>query len=165
MKLLKIFVALFIFSITCNAQADLPKLLIELNEETVPYISVDSLKLILRKVILLDAREKNEYKVSHLRGAKYVGYTNFNLKKAMKDLPEKDAKIVVYCSLGVRSEDVGEKLKNAGYTNVLNLYGGIFDWKNKDYKVYDTKEKETQKVHAFDEDWGKWLLKGEKVYD
>ena len=39
--------------------------------------------------------------------------------------------IIVYCSIGVRSEDIGEKLKELGYTKILNLYGGIFDWKNK----------------------------------
>jgi len=33
----------------------------------------------------------------------------------------------VYCSLGIRSEVIAKKLKKAGYTNVFNLYGGIFE--------------------------------------
>ena len=72
---------------------------------------------------------------------------------------------MVYCSLGIRSEDVAEKLKKAGYTNVLNLYGGIFEWKNNDFTIYDSEEKETENVHTFDEAWSKWLTKGIKIYD
>ena len=52
-----------------------------------------------------------------------------------------------------------------GYKNVQNLYGGIFEWKNNDGKVYNQQEKETDSVHAFSKHWGKLLLKGEKVYD
>jgi len=155
----------FLMAFNINAQKNLSDLLKEMNKENIPYIYVDSLSKINNKVILLDAREKKEYKVSHLKGAMFVGYNKFNLKKTIKSLPNKDAKIVVYCSLGVRSEDIAEKLKKAGYTNVFNLYGGIFEWKNHDFKVYNAKEKETEKVHAFDKNWGVWLKKGKKVYN
>jgi len=156
---------IFLITFSTNAQKNLSGLLKKMNQETIPYIYADSLSKIDNKVILLDAREKKEYKVSHLKGALFVGYNKFNLKKTMKNLPNKEAKIVVYCSLGVRSEDVAEKLKKAGYKNVLNLYGGIFEWKNHDFKVYNTKEKETEKVHAFDKEWGVWLKKGKKVFN
>ena len=52
----------------------------------------------------------------------------------------------------------------AGYTNVYNLYGGIFEWKNKNFIVIDSEEKETNKVHTYNRDWSKWLKKGEKVF-
>ena len=77
---------------------------------------------------------------------------------------DKNAKIVVYCSLGIRSEDVAEQIMKAGYTNVYNLYGGIFEWKNKDQKVVNEKGKATENVHAFNKEWGKWLKKGKKIY-
>ena len=154
-----------LISINSFSQDNLKDLLKNYNTENVPYISVDSLKTITNDVILLDAREKKEFKTSHLKNALFVGYDKFNLKKTIKSLPNKNAKIIVYCSLGIRSEDVGEKLKEAGYTNVLNLYGGIFEWKNNNNKVYNAKGKETEKVHAFSQEWGTWLLKGEKVYE
>lgn len=113
-------------------------------------------------ILVLDAREINEYKVSHIPGAKFIGYNNFNMK-LLKDIP-KDASIVVYCSLGVRSELIAEKLINDGFTNVENLYGGIFEWVYNDMEVVNKKEEVTQKVHTYDENWGEWLLKGEKVY-
>ena len=47
----------------------------------------------------------------------------------------------------------------------MNLRGGIFDWVNMGYPVYDKEGNETQKIHAYDKSWGKWLIKGEKVYE
>jgi len=155
----------FLISFNLFSQGDLQSLLKKYNTESVPYIYTDSLQKISKDIILLDGREKKEYKVSHLKGAKFVGYEKFNLKKTIKSLPNKEACIVVYCSLGVRSEDIAEKLKEAGYTNVFNLYGGIFEWKNNENKVVNQKGIETQKVHAFSKEWGVWLTKGIKVYE
>ena len=174
---MKNFIYIFILFITfyVNAQNNLSELLKELNTESVSYIYVNELDEILKQfqqasegideVILLDAREEKEYNISHLKNAQFVGYDRFHLKKTIKKLPDKNAEIIVYCSLGVRSEDIAEKLQKAGYTNVRNLYGGIFEWKNNGYKVFDSEEKETEKVHAFDKDWGIWLTKGEKIYE
>ncbi|MEN8818965.1 MAG: rhodanese-like domain-containing protein, partial [Polaribacter sp.] len=53
----------------------------------------------------------------------------------------------------------------AGYTNVLNLYGGIFEWKNKGNLVFDSNGNATEKIHVFSKEWSKWLLKGKKVYE
>ncbi|WP_317039346.1 rhodanese-like domain-containing protein [Hyunsoonleella jejuensis] len=141
------------------------KLLKQQNKETIPYISVDSLKNIQEQVTLLDSREEREFKTSHIKDAIYVGYDFFSLDSVQEKLPNKKSPIVVYCSLGIRSEDIAEKLKKAGYTNVLNLYGGIFEWKNNDLDVLNSKEKPTDSVHTFSKVWSKWLHKGIKVYD
>lgn len=147
-------------------QKKLDKLLNKFNKNNVPYISVDSLSTVKNKAILLDARGVKEYNVSHLKDAICVGYDHFELNETLeKLLSDKNAKIVVYCSLGIRSEIVADKLIKAGYTNVYNLYGGIFEWKNNNYQVIDTLGNHTEKVHTFNEDWSKWLKKGEKVYE
>jgi len=72
--------------------------------------------------------------------------------------------IVVYCSLGIRSEIIGKQLIAEGYTAVYNLYGGIFEWVNKGKAVYNNTQ-ETSKVHAYSKSWGSYLLKGTKVYE
>ena len=77
--------------------------------------------------------------------------------------PNKNKTIVVYCSIGYRSEKIAEKLRRKGYT-VFNLYGGIFDWKNKGNTVVDSLGNTTEKVHAYNEAWSKWLFNGQKVY-
>lgn len=132
-------------------------------KHTVPTVSCSELKKEQNEVVLLDTRAKREYEVSHLPEARWVGYEEFDLKK-VENLP-KDTPIVVYCTVGVRSERVGEKLKAAGYKNVRNLYGSIFEWVNQDNPVVDNQGKPTQKVHAYSRTWGVWLNKGEKVYE
>ncbi len=165
-----------LISISSFSQKNLKQLLKKYNTESVPYISVNDLsKLIKRpfdsaqggkKLVLLDSRESKEFKVSHLKNATCVGYDNFNINKTIKQLPaDKNTKIVVYCSLGIRSEDIAEKLKKSGYTNVYNLYGGIFEWKNQNNSVVNSEGIQTNKVHTFNKEWGKWLLKGEKIYE
>ncbi|WP_373516965.1 rhodanese-like domain-containing protein [Pricia sp.] len=139
------------------------KTLKKFNKESVPYISVAALKDI-NHAILLDAREKEEYDVSHLQNAVWVGAKTFDLDSVWPKIEDKNTEIIVYCSIGVRSENIGEKLMNAGYTNVKNLYGGIFEWKNEGHAVYDSEGHETDKVHAFNKHWGKLLTEGEKVY-
>lgn len=153
-----------LFSISGFSQESLSELLNKFNKETVPYVSVEELAMPKTNAILLDAREPKEYEVSHLKNAICVGYDNFKLKKVKKDVPNKDTPIIVYCSLGIRSETIAAKLKKAGYTNVRNLYGGIFEWKNKDFTVFNSKEKETDSIHTFSKEWSKWLKKGEKIY-
>lgn len=161
----KIFILFLLITSTVRAQKKLDKLLNTWNTRNVPYISVQTLALPKTEAILLDAREPKEYEVSHLKDAIYVGYNKFKLKETVAKLPkDKNTKIVVYCSLGVRSETVAHKLIEAGYTNVYNLYGGIFKWKNNNFKVVDTLGNTTEKVHAFDKKWGKYLDKGKKVY-
>ena len=80
-------------------------------------------------------------------------------------MADKNATIIVYCSVGIRSEDIAEKLQKAGYKNVFNLFGGIFEWKNKQNVVVDTNNNPTEKVHTFSKEWSKWLKKGIKVYE
>lgn len=135
------------------------------NTESIPYISVKALQNETEQVILLDSREEKEFKTSHIKNAICVGYDSFNLDVVKPKLPNRDSKIVVYCSLGIRSEDVAEKLKKAGYTNVYNLYGGIFEWKNNDLEVLNLQEQPTDSIHTFNKAWSKWLKKGIKVYE
>ena len=160
----KILLLFILISSVTYGQKKLDKLLDKFNKNNVPYISVDTLAS--TKAILLDAREEKEYKVSHLENALFVGFDHFKLNETLEKLPkDKNAKIVVYCSLGIRSEIVADKLIKEGYTNVFNLYGGIFEWKNNNYQVIDTLGSNTEKVHTFNKDWSKWLKKGKKIYE
>ncbi len=141
------------------------ELLKKYNTEDIPYISVQELAMPKTDAILLDARELKEYEVSHLKHAMHVGYDHFDLNTVLKNIPKTSTSIVVYCSVGIRSEAIAQQLKKAGYSNVYNLFGGIFEWKNHNLPVYNCEETETENVHAYSKDWGQWLLKGNKIYD
>ena len=114
------------------------------------------------EAVFLDAREAGEYAVSCIDEAVWVGYEDFDPERAGE--VDKSAIVIVYCSVGYRSEKVAEQLKEAGFENVFNLYGGIFEWKNQGGIVVDAEGEATDKVHAYDKNWGRWLQKGEKVY-
>jgi rhodanese-related sulfurtransferase len=155
---------IYIFSsLTLFGQQSLEDLLKTHNRKNIPYISVQELAMPKTKAIILDAREFEEFTVSHLKDAFHVGYNNFNIDSISNIISNKKQVIVVYCSVGIRSETIATKLKKAGYTNVYNLYGGIFEWKNNNFKVFDSDEKETENVHAFSKYWKKWLTNGNKV--
>lgn len=113
--------------------------------------------------IFLDARERKEFDVSHIPGAIWVGYDDFKAERL--DSVDKAANIIVYCSVGYRSEIITGKLQKAGFTQLHNLYGGIFEWVNEGHPVVDNSGAETARVHAYSKKWGVWLNKGEKVYE
>jgi len=134
---------------------------------TVPELSVTEAPEPNENIIYLDAREKREYEVSHIEDALWIGYDDFKDSR-VSDVP-KDSKVIVYCSVGYRSEKISEKLIEMGFQDVSNLYGGIFEWVNTDKEVVEgenDQETATDKVHAYDRIWGVWVEgdKAEKVY-
>ncbi|MCE9583331.1 MAG: rhodanese-like domain-containing protein [Planctomycetes bacterium] len=104
--------------------------------------------------VLLDAREPGEWKVSRLAGARNTP-PGTKPDAALAGVP-KDAPVVVYCSVGYRSSDFAERAKKAGWTNVANLEGSIFQWANEGRPLVDDKGPAT-KVHPYDEKWGQML--------
>lgn len=151
-----------LFSLQLSAQSDIDTLLKEYNDQTVPYIYVQELKEDVSKYLVLDTRKREEYLVSHLPNAVWAGE---EVDAAFaKAYPNKSQPIVVYCSVGVRSEDFGERLMELGYTNVQNLYGSIFAWKDKGYSLNNRDEKMTDSVHVYSRQWGKYLSTGIKVH-
>jgi rhodanese-related sulfurtransferase len=158
----KWFVSLFLFqAIIACGQRTFEEMANEMAGKT-PVIEASVLQNDLSNVVILDARELPEYNVSHIDGARFIGYDNFDLK-AITDIP-KDTRVVVYCSVGYRSGRIVEKMQKAGYSNVLNLWGGIFNWVNTGHDVVNVSGP-TNHVHPYSEKWGKWLTAGEKVYE
>lgn len=156
----------FFFTVLCLGQTELDDMLQRYNTRSIPYISVEELRMLQtnESIIVLDAREKNEFEVSKIPSALYIGYSEFSSEGLSEKKIDKNTPIIVYCSLGIRSEVIGEKLKKEGYLNVKNLYGGIFEWKNKGYPVFDSQNVKTENVHVCSKIWGKWLLNGTKVF-
>lgn len=104
--------------------------------------------------VLLDVRAPEEWQVSHLAGAKNTP-PGTKPEEALAGVA-KDAPVVVYCSVGYRSSQLAEKLQKAGWTNVVNLEGSIFQWANEGRPVVDDKGP-AKKVHPYDAKWGELL--------
>jgi len=136
-------------------QPDFGKKIDGLISFTVPLMSVTELLNNKDKFIIFDAREKAEFDVSHIPDAIYLGYSDFNVG-SIKNIP-KEKNMVVYCSIGYRSEKIGEKLLRLGYKNVYNLYGSIFEWANEKYPLVGSNGKTTYSVHSYNKSWSKWV--------
>jgi rhodanese-related sulfurtransferase len=114
------------------------------------------------EVIFVDAREIDEFEISHIANARWVGFNDFSETKLTSILQDKEQAIIIYCSIGIRSEQIGERLQKQGYTNIKNLYGGIFEWKNKNYPIVNIKKQVTDTIHAYSRHWGRFVTNGIK---
>lgn len=152
-----------ILTISVYSQSNIDSLLQKYNKKTVPYISVQDLKKDEQSYLILDTRKKREFEVSHIPNAVWVS-EKVNIENPAFAKAKKNQPIVVYCSVGIRSEDYGEHLKKLGYSNVKNLYGSIFAWKDAGYNLLNSKEQITDSVHVFSRKWSHYLNSGIKVY-
>ena len=78
------------------------------------------------KAIILDVRTPQEYKDGHIDKAINVPNEDINTTPP-KELPDKNAEILVYCRSGHRSKQASDKLVKMGYTNIYD-FGGINTW-------------------------------------
>jgi rhodanese-related sulfurtransferase len=109
----------------------------------------------MKDATILDARAIEEFQVSHIPGAKWIGDGKPDaaiLAKIPKDKP-----VVIYCSIGYRSEKMGERLKKSGFSKVYNLYGSIFEWANENLPLKNASGAPTKEVHVYNKSWGKWM--------
>ena len=73
--------------------------------------------------ILIDVREDNEYAAAHAAGAMHIG--RGIIERDIENLvPNKHAKMVLYCGGGFRSALASHSLQKMGYKNVISLDGG-----------------------------------------
>lgn len=75
--------------------------------------------------LLLDVREPHEYQICHIPQAKLIPLGE--LPKRVNEL-DRNAEIVAQCKSGVRSAKAVALLKESGFTNVVNMKGGILGW-------------------------------------
>ena len=98
----------------------------------IPQITVQELKRRLdahEDVFVLDVREPHEVQIVNI-GAPLIPLGQ--LANRVGELtPQKGREIVVHCKSGGRSQKAALILKNAGFTHVGNLAGGILAWAEK----------------------------------
>jgi rhodanese-related sulfurtransferase len=105
--------------------------------------------------LLLDARTRVEYQVSHLRDAVSEDAARPSLRP-LRGHAVGDP-IVVYGSVGYRGARLAYWLGRQGFTNVRNLSGGIFQWANEDRPVFRD-NRPVAEVHPYDHRWGLLLV-------
>ncbi|MDP3130209.1 MAG: rhodanese-like domain-containing protein [Bacillota bacterium] len=120
MRLITLFAVLaFGFSLSaCSTSSDSPVLISA--REGKAMLDADD------EVILVDVRTLEEYQEAHIPGAILLPLSDLAVDAASA-LPDKDAKIILYCRSGNRSAQAATILDGLGYTKVYDM-GGIIDW-------------------------------------
>ncbi len=76
---------------------------------------------------VIDVREQNERDISSIQNTIHITRSNILSGEALENLLLSDS-IVVHCKSGIRSQQAAIHLREKGYTNVMNLAGGILAW-------------------------------------
>lgn len=137
------------------------RLLNTVYNDGVPLLSINEFNKNIDNYHILDSRSSAEFEVSHIKGSNFLDFDHFkeyNFSEIDNDQP-----ILVYCSIGARSQTVAEHLINNGFTNVYNLEGGIFEWINQSNEVVNKDGEKTNNIHTYSKAWGVWVNKGNKV--
>jgi len=85
------------------------------------------------KIVVIDVRSPGEYSSNgHIRGSRLLPLPN--LAQRGSELPT-DRTIVCVCHSGRRSHIACEQLAGMGYTDVLNMSGGMLAWQRENLPV------------------------------
>jgi adenylyltransferase/sulfurtransferase len=123
--------------------------------EVVPEVSPDEVKARIdgpQKPVVLDVREKEEYRQGFLPGAVSVprGFLEMRIEDTVAD---RHTPIVAYCAGGTRSLLAGRILRELGYDNVVSMRGGYQAWKNQGLPIVEerqfTQEQQTRYSRHF----------------
>jgi rhodanese-related sulfurtransferase len=77
--------------------------------------------------VLIDTREDNEWNAGHAAGATHLGKGIIE-RDIEKTVPDKNAKLVLYCGGGFRSALAADALQKMGYQSAISLDGGWRAW-------------------------------------
>lgn len=89
------------------------------------YISVKEASIQIKKKkfdYILDVRTKEEYDEGHLPNV--ILYESLDKNIVIKDIPNFNSKILIYCRSGNRSKKAGNIMKKYGYTNIYIVIDG-----------------------------------------
>lgn len=88
----------------------------------------DAVQLINRKdAVVIDVRDVGEFEAGHISGARHV--PEKQLAERLKELEKfRDRPMIVTCRSGMRSSAAVQVLRRNGFSEAVNLRGGIGAW-------------------------------------
>lgn len=78
--------------------------------------------------VLVDVRTVDEFRMGHIKGAKNIDFYDPSFYDSMQKF-DKSKTLYLYCRSGARSFNACAKLKSLGFENVVNMDGGIIQWR------------------------------------
>jgi len=104
---------------------------------TVPTVTLEEIKRRIEAkepMVLVDVREKEENRAGYIPGSISVprGFLEMQIEAKV---PDKSARVVLYCAGGTRSALATKTLMDLGYTNVESANPGFVRWKDMKYPM------------------------------
>jgi rhodanese-related sulfurtransferase len=109
--------------------------LVQEAKATIKEVSINDVQKMLnakKKFILLDVRDAHEFAGGHIHGAINISRGTLEFQAALA-MPDKNASIIVYCGTDRRSPLATRTLNDLGYTNAVNMVGGLEVWQAAGY--------------------------------
>ncbi|MCQ3939302.1 MAG: hypothetical protein DPW18_19995 [Chloroflexi bacterium] len=112
---------------------------------------------------IIDVRTKAEWdKDGYIEGSVNVPFTDFFA--ALDQIPQdKDSRIVILCASGHRGSIIMMALRMMGYTDVVNLAGGLNGWKAAGLPVAGLTSEMGAFIAGLPADAGYYTIKGDKL--
>ena len=80
--------------------------------------------------VLIDVRTEGEFRMGHIPNAMHLDLFSPDLQRQIQNL-DKDKKYMIYCRSGARSAHICSMMGHMDFSDLSNLYGGLFDWNGK----------------------------------
>lgn len=96
-------------------------------------ISAEELTAILKKTPeaqVVDVRTPSEFKAGHIGNASNIDIRSSEFSK-MAEALDKAKPVYLYCLSGGRTKSAAAKLREMGFNQVIEMPGGMMEWRNK----------------------------------
>lgn len=128
-----------------------------------PRVSPAEAQRLIREegATVLDTRTEEEFKVSHVAGARFVPFGAWQAlfgANLPRHLPP-GKPVVIFCTVGWRSGKVAAALTQRGQPRVFNVEGGVLAWRRAGLPLVDAAGAPTRAVHPYNKDWAPYVPK------
>jgi len=87
-------------------------------------------------LLLVDVREDSEWERGAIPGARHLGRGILE-RDVEREIPDREAEIILYCGGGYRSALAADVLRRMGYRRPVSMDGGIRGWREAGYPLQE----------------------------
>lgn len=84
----------------------------------------------VKNAVVVDVRTPEEFQKGHVQNALNINWNGSEFEKQLATL-DKNEPIFVYCLSGGRSSKAVAKMRESGFSNVVEMPGGMMEWRSK----------------------------------
>jgi len=120
---------LTLFTIACKNET-------ETTEQVITVVSPEEMQTLLKldDVQFVDVRTPKEHSEGYINGSQNIDFKSPTFDTDILKL-NKNKPVILYCKSGGRSAKCSRKMKDAGFTKIYDLQGGISKWKHEGLEI------------------------------